>query len=408
MVIRKCRSHMVASAQSRSAVPSTAERSNSIIVVISPRDMLRGASADIIRILKLVGLRTIVLARVPADVVTNLPADTEYSEVILGKAINRLPKENAFFLPYLTEQILTALTLIRLSKKAKLLLFSHSLMPLPLAVGRILRKKALVYSGGLFHPTVPTHRSIMRAFVILLESLYYEWADTILTVSPSLVKNHLLARHRRKTFEAPARLLDEDFFARFDFSLPSFRSNVVGFIGRQSWEKGTSEFAEAISLVGDRNEDIEFLIVGGDSNQCSVFDSLSSRKSNLPQAKRKTKVMPWVNDVENCYKKIKLLVIPSKSEGLPSVLLEAIACGTLVLTTTVGGLADFITDGENGFVLENTSPIHIANRILKVLDTQAYLLDRISLNAYQFLRQRYDKAKILASWRFAIESTLRA
>lgn len=387
-------------------VPPTAGYSNSIIVVISPREMLRGASADIINILKLVGLKAIILARVPARVATSLPANTECGEVILGKAINRLSSKSVFFLPYLAEQILTALTLVRFSKKARLLLFSHSLMPLPLAVGRILRKKTLVYSGGLFHSTVPTHRSIMRTLVFLLESLYYEWADTILTVSPSLVKNQLLARHRRKTFEAPARLLDEDFFARFSFSLPSVRSNIVGFIGRQSWEKGTSEFAEAISLVSDRKEDIEFLIVGGDSNQRSVSESLGSRKSN--QAKRKTKVMPWVNDVENCYKKTKLLVIPSKSEGLPSVLLEAIACGTLVLTTTVGGLADFITDGENGFVLENTSPVHIADRILKVLDTQACFLDRISLNAYQFLRQRYDKAKILASWRLAIESTLRA
>jgi glycosyltransferase involved in cell wall biosynthesis len=50
-----------------------------------------------------------------------------------------------------------------------------------------------------------------------------------------------------------------------------------------------------------------------------------------------------------------LLVIPSYTEGLPNIMLEAMACGTPMLASPVGAIEDVIKDEETGFILRSKS-----------------------------------------------------
>ena len=63
---------------------------------------------------------------------------------------------------------------------------------------------------------------------------------------------------------------------------------------------------------------------------------------------------------------LRLLIIPSFTEGLPNIMLEAMASGTPVLATPVGAIPDIIIDKKTGFIMENNSPPCIAKNVKRV------------------------------------------
>jgi glycosyltransferase involved in cell wall biosynthesis len=81
-------------------------------------------------------------------------------------------------------------------------------------------------------------------------------------------------------------------------------------------------------------------------------------------------MLRWIphDELPRYLNELKLLILPSYTEGLPTGVLEAMACGTLVLATPVGAIPDVIKDGETGFIMENNSPECIAENVEKVLN----------------------------------------
>lgn len=66
----------------------------------------------------------------------------------------------------------------------------------------------------------------------------------------------------------------------------------------------------------------------------------------------KVEIIGWLDDVAGIWKDHHALALPSRYEGMPLVVLEALLCGRPCIVTDVAGNADFITDGENGFLAE--------------------------------------------------------
>lgn len=83
----------------------------------------------------------------------------------------------------------------------------------------------------------------------------------------------------------------------------------------------------------------------------------------------------------------KLLVLPSYTEGLPNIMLEALACGTPVLATQVGTVPDYIKDSETGFIMENNSPECLARNITRALNHPD--LEKIALNGRRMVEREF-------------------
>ena len=159
------------------------------------------------------------------------------------------------------------------------------------------------------------------------------------------------------------------------------KENIVGFIGKLWLVKGVLNFVESMPLILSQHENVKFILIGDGYLRGRVENDI--KNFNIED---KVFLTGWIphDRLPDYFKKIKLLVLPSYTEGVPGVLQEAMASGVVVLATSVGGIPDLLKDKETGFILENNSPECIARNVATALDTPR--LDIIAGSARTLLR----------------------
>jgi len=77
-------------------------------------------------------------------------------------------------------------------------------------------------------------------------------------------------------------------------------------------------------------------------------------------------------------------------------MLEAMACGTPVLATSVGMIPEVIADGETGFIMENNSPGCIAQNVTRALNSPK--LERVAKNGRQLIVENFTFETTVLRW----------
>ena len=92
-----------------------------------------------------------------------------------------------------------------------------------------------------------------------------------------------------------------------------------------------------------------------------------------------------------------LLLITSKNEGLPLVMLEAANYGKPTISNNVGGISEFISDNQTGYLTE-IDPRKMANRILEIASDKKSLY-QIGLNANKLLSEKFSVTKMAENYK---------
>lgn len=167
------------------------------------------------------------------------------------------------------------------------------------------------------------------------------------------------------------------------------------FVGWLIEEKGVNALSEAIILLATDYR-FEFVFVGGGTLQTELNEKI--QKYNLCD---RVKMAGWVDSdaVHKYLIKAHVYVLPSKAEGFPMALLEAISLGLPSICTNVGAISDSLINGKSGYLLSDGDSSTIANAM------KNYLIDRelIHLHSIEALKifdkqhDRVDNCKRLFS-----------
>jgi glycosyltransferase involved in cell wall biosynthesis len=140
---------------------------------------------------------------------------------------------------------------------------------------------------------------------------------------------------------------------------------VVGFVGRIEPRKGPLDLVRAAPAIRAAVPDVRIVLVGDDP-----YDSAPDYAAQV-RAAQDVEHIPWVPDGAAVMRHLDVLVAPSRQEPFGTVLAEAMAAGTPVVATRVGGLAEVVADGVTGRLVAPGDPAELAAAVLEVLADRA-------------------------------------
>jgi glycosyltransferase involved in cell wall biosynthesis len=157
------------------------------------------------------------------------------------------------------------------------------------------------------------------------------------------------------------------------------------YLGWYIKEKGVYELVDAIEILLKKGIKIQAEFFGT-KNIEELSDYVAAKKLT-----EQIRIKGWINNgnkLKALYE-CTALILPSHSEGIPNVILEAMATKTPIIATSVGGLRELLKDSENAIIAEVNNPRDLSKKILRCLENKE-LRHRISENAYRNVCMKHD------------------
>ncbi|MFV3340528.1 glycosyltransferase [Pseudomonas sp. NY15349] len=158
-------------------------------------------------------------------------------------------------------------------------------------------------------------------------------------------------------------------------------------VGRLCEQKGQLLLLEAMRILAARSIDCE-LVLAGDGEMRGQIEALIARHGLQQQVR----ITGWISSaqVREEILAARALVLPSFAEGLPVVIMEAMALRRPVLTTYVAGIPELVRPGENGWLFPAGAVDELAVAMAECLAQPAEVLQRMGEAARQRVLQRHD------------------
>lgn len=294
-------------------------------------------------------------------------------------------------------QLRISYTLAKITRKRNIDLWifyiGGVILVLPMLTVKLLKKRGMVILTGNTGQTIKLESIMFFKVIRILAKTNFIMSDQIVMEikSESLLNQAGLSKYRDKV-SFGSFYVDINLF-KIKNELKD-RKNIIGYVGRLAPEKGVMNFVKAIPLILKERNDLEFIIGSGGPLFEKIKDELKKNGSS-----DEVTLTGWVprEKLPDYFNEMKLIVVPSYTESIPIVALEAMACGTPVVAAPAGAIPDLIKDGENGFLMENNSPACIAKNVIRALDDSR--LDEIVKSAHELINREYTYEAVVENYR---------
>ncbi|HWR40294.1 MAG TPA: glycosyltransferase [Patescibacteria group bacterium] len=263
------------------------------------------------------------------------------------------------------------------------IIHAHCLLPDGLAAlflkSRNCNAKIICTIHGSDLNVYPSYNRITRFLI------YYvaRRVDQIICVSDAL-REKILEISPNANVTTIKNGIDFDKFApQEEEQKPDSQFNIL-FIGKVKKEKGIYDLLSAYEAVKKSHQHIQLTIVG----DCSELDPRINKASTADNHIQFAGVVPN-EEIKNYLNQADVFVLPSYSEGLPTVMLEAMAAKVPMILTPVGGIPEVVEHGKTALLIEPGDISALSAAITKLL-VDRDLRKQLKDNAYTKVRAEFS------------------
>jgi glycosyltransferase involved in cell wall biosynthesis len=175
----------------------------------------------------------------------------------------------------------------------------------------------------------------------------------------------------------------------------------VGCIARLRKQKGYELFLRTAARVLAQMPTVRFLIVG-DGEEREQLDCLAKQlriDGSVVFAGART-------DIERIIPVFSVFLLTSHYEGMPICLLESLASGIPIVSTSVGGVPEVIENGVSGFLVDSRNPDQIAGKVMQLL-TDGSLREKMGKAALMAYESRFTVKEMVDQYERLYDRCLR-
>ncbi len=244
---------------------------------------------------------------------------------------------------------------------------------------------------------------------ILLQRFLWGFADQVLSVSEA---------HRKKVVDVigfpheqikaivngvdterffPNHEIKEETRKKLDLKKSSL---CIGTVGSLRPVKNQALLINACKAILPHFDQVEVLIVGEGPLQSKLLQEVKTL--GLSEKIHFAGVQPNIPEILNA---LDIFVLPSRSEGMPNAVLEAMACGIPVIATAVGGTSEVIEDGKNGILIASEDEPHLIQALTELIQNHEKRL-AFGLEGRRRVLSQFSLKNMVSEYQMLYESLL--
>jgi glycosyltransferase involved in cell wall biosynthesis len=164
---------------------------------------------------------------------------------------------------------------------------------------------------------------------------------------------------------------------------------VVGHVGRLSAEKGQRNLLAVFPRILERVP-TAMLVFAGDGPDLEPLRLAAA----APEHRGRVRFLGYRSDVRDVFADLDLFVLSSDTEGLPNVVLEAMALGVPVVATAVGGTPELVRDGVTGILISPADPAALAEAVIRAVQHPQAASER-AVRARAMVEREFNMAALI-------------
>jgi glycosyltransferase involved in cell wall biosynthesis len=192
------------------------------------------------------------------------------------------------------------------------------------------------------------------------------------------------------------------FLADAESAVQPHASQMILYAGVLSFRKGVHVLVQAFAKIAPRHPDATLMIIGEGEYREEIV-----RLIEASGVRERIRLLPFVDqkELKRCIDSSAMVVLPSFSEGLGRILLEAMACGRPVIVSAIDAVKELISEGRNGLLVKPGDIQGLAERVEQLLKDPE-LARALGVNGKQSIQDRYSETAFIKGYQSLIATAI--